>query len=253
MDRTPAVSVERNHESKSNRVLVAVCTLNESENIVELITAIRHALPLADVLVVDDQSPDGTGQLVNQLSRQDEKITLSVRKNQKGLGGAIRSAMQHAVDHGYEFFINLDGDFSHDPKQLPSLLRLATATDDFDVVIGSRYAAGGAIVGWPTHRKWMSRLINRFAITALGLPVSDCSGSMRCYRVNALERVGLQNLRVNGYAVLEEILLKLVQQGSRLAEVPITFTDRQRGKSKLTVGEAMRSCSQMIRMSLQRG
>ena len=238
--------------TQKHRLLVAVCTLNESENIVGMIRAIRRALPVADVLIVDDQSPDGTGDLVREHYGDDSKVLLQVRENQRGLGGAIKKAMCHAVDQRYDFFINLDGDFSHDPDQLPDLYEEMLQQPSIDVVIGSRYARGGKIVGWPIHRKWMSRLINRFAISCLGLPVSDCSGSMRCYRVSALNKVKLQSLRVNGYAVLEEILLRMAQQGSRMSEVPITFTDRQLGKSKLTMREAFRSCLQMIRMSLQR-
>ena len=126
------------------------------------------------------------------------------------------------------------------------------ASDEIDVVIGSRYAEGGSIVGWPLHRKLMSRMVNGFATSCLRLPVRDCSGSMRCYRVAALERVGMQSMRVNGYAVLEEILVKLVRQGSKMAEVPITFTDRRRGESKLTFREAVRSSAQMLRLALRR-
>jgi dolichol-phosphate mannosyltransferase len=233
-------------------VLVAVCTLNEAENIVDLVQAIRDALPDADVLVVDDNSPDGTARLVEQMAQQDRRIRVIVRQQERGLGSAIRFAMQQAIDGGYSFFLNLDGDFSHDPAQLPRLLEGAVACDEIDVVIGSRYAEGGSIVGWPLHRKLMSRLVNGFATICLRLPVSDCSGSMRCYRVAALQRVGMQNMRVNGYAVLEEILVKLVRQGSKLAEVPITFTDRQRGESKLTFREALRSSTQMLRLAVRR-
>jgi len=231
---------------------VAVCTLNEAENIVELVQAIRGALPDADVLVVDDNSPDDTARLVEQMAQQDRRIRVIVRRQEKGLGSAIRFAMQQAIDGDYSFFLNLDGDFSHDPAQLPRLLERAMASDEIDVVIGSRYAEGGSIVGWPLHRKLMSRMVNGFATSCLRLPVRDCSGSMRCYRVAALERVGMQSMRVNGYAVLEEILVKLVRQGSKMAEVPITFTDRRRGESKLTFREAVRSSAQMLRLALRR-
>ena len=240
-----------NGEPPSQRVLIAVCTLNEAENIVELVSALRLAIPTSDVLIVDDNSPDGTSELVCKIQEQDTSVKLVVRKDEKGLGSAIRYAMEYAIKHGYTFFLNLDGDFSHDPVQLPLLLERARESNDVDVVIGSRYVAGGAIVGWPFHRKVMSRIVNGFATTFLRLPVSDCSGSMRCYRVTALDRVGMSNVRVNGYAVLEEILVSLHRQGSKMAEVPITFTERQRGKSKLTFSEAIRSSSQMLRMALR--
>lgn len=249
---TESTSTERESVAHHHKVLIAVCTLNESENIVSLIRSMRNEVPSADILIVDDNSPDGTADLVEEHFDEDSQVILRVRENQKGLGGAIRFAMQHAVDCGYHFFMNLDGDFSHDPQQLPDLLSRIESDPDLDVVIGSRYAEGGKIVGWPMHRKWMSWLINRFAVTCLGLPVGDCSGSMRCYRVDALVRVNLESLRVNGYAVLEEILLRLVEQGSQLSEVPITFTDRQKGASKLTFREACRSCGQLLRMAWQR-
>ncbi len=231
------------------RALVAVCTLNEADNIVELVERIRRFLPAADVLVIDDNSADGTAPLVAEIGQRDPAVKVVIRRDQKGLGSAIRHGMEYAIEHDYEFFLNLDGDLSHDPEQLPALLERAIASEQVDVVIGSRYVEGGSIVGWPFHRKIMSRLVNGFATTCLRLPVNDCSGSMRCYRVAALRRVGMSNVRVNGYAVLEEILVSLDRQGSKMVEVPITFTDRQRGKSKLTLREALRSSSQMVRMA----
>lgn len=252
MEQTSLESVEPPSRHGSARVLVAVCTLNEAENIADLIRGIRAAIPGAEVLVIDDNSPDGTAALAAELAQQDSAIKVLIRQQERGLGSAIRKGMEYAVSHQYQFFLNLDGDFSHDPRQLPSLLERMLASDDIDVVIGSRYVRGGAIVGWPLHRKLMSRLVNRFAFTCLRLPVSDCSGSMRCYRVAALQRLGVANLRVRGYAVLEEILVHLKRQGSKMAEVPITFTDRQRGKSKLTLGEAIRSSLQMLRLALER-
>jgi dolichol-phosphate mannosyltransferase len=236
----------------ASKVLVAVCTLNEADNIVELVRAIRAAIPEADLLVVDDNSPDGTAELVAELGRHDRRVLLEVRRDQQGLGSAIRLAMARAVDGGYTYFLNLDGDFSHDPRQLATLLATMRASDDdVDVVIGSRYVDGGAIEGWPLHRRWMSRLVNGFATACLRLPVNDCSGSMRCYRVAALERLGIENLRVDGYAVLEEILISLARQGSKMVEVPITFTDRQKGSSKLTLREAVRSSYQMLKMAIR--
>ena len=235
----------------ASKVLVAVCTLNEADNIVELVRAIRAAIPEADLLVVDDNSPDGTGELVAQLGQHDRRVRLEVRRDQRGLGSAIRLAMSRALDGRYTYFLNLDGDFSHDPRQLASLLQEMRASVDVDVVIGSRYVEGGAIEGWPFHRRLMSRMVNGFATACLRLPVSDCSGSMRCYRVAALERLGIENLRVDGYAVLEEILVSLAGQGSKMVEVPITFTDRQKGSSKLTLREALRSSYQMLKMAFR--
>ncbi len=236
----------------SPRVLIAVCTLNEADNIVPLVTQLRQAIPSADVLVVDDHSPDGTAERVSTLAQHDPQIRVLVRHDERGLGSAIRCAMKQSVEQDYEFFINLDADFSHDPAQVPLLLRRAVDPPNVDVVIGSRYARGGRVVGWPLHRKIMSGLVNRFATLCLRLPVKDCSGSMRCYRIAALRRIGVSNLQIDGYAVLEEILVVLRRHGSEFAEVPITFTERRQGHSKLTFKEAIRSMSQIIALAFKR-
>ena len=232
--------------------MVAICTFNEAENIELMVSGLRQALPHADVIVVDDNSPDGTAQLVKAMSENDASVRLLVRQDERGLGSAIRFAMQHAIDHDYDYFMNLDGDLSHNPKQMQLLFSRALQDSGLAVVVGSRYVTGGQIVGWPVRRKLMSRMVNGFATTCLRLPVRDCSGSMRCYRVDALAKLGLKNLRVNGYAILEEVLLRLHQQGEQIVEVPITFTARERGHSKLTMSEAMRSMLQIISLAFRR-
>ncbi|MEM8672059.1 MAG: polyprenol monophosphomannose synthase [Planctomycetota bacterium] len=234
------------------RQLIAVCTLNEAENIESLVQQLRSNVQEADVLVVDDNSPDGTAQIVERLGGTDPKIKVLVRRDERGLGSAIRRAMRYAVDEDYTLFINMDADFSHSPGQVPSLIARAKERADVDVVIGSRYVSGGSVVGWPVHRKIMSGMVNRFATLCLRLPVKDCSGSMRCYRVEALRRIGIANLKIDGYAVLEELLVLLRRNGSKFCEVPITFTDRQQGESKLTLREATRSMSQIISLAFRR-
>ncbi|MGB1817866.1 MAG: polyprenol monophosphomannose synthase [Rubripirellula sp.] len=231
--------------------MVAVCTYNEAENIELMVSGLRQALPHADVIVVDDNSPDGTAQLVRKMAESDVSVQVLVRENERGLGSAIRYAMQYSVDHGYDYFMNLDGDLSHSPDQMGLLFSKALEDRDLAVVVGSRYLSGGEIIGWPLRRKLMSRMVNGFATTCLRLPIRDCSGSMRCYQVSALASLGLGNLRVNGYAVLEEVLLRLHQRGERMAEVPITFTERERGYSKLTISEAMRSMVQIISLAFR--
>jgi len=234
------------------RVLVAVCTLNEAENIVPLLRQLRQTLPNADLLVIDDNSPDNTAKAAAQLLADDQKLQIHVRHQERGLGSAIREAMTKAVTDQFDFFINLDADFSHAPAQVPELLETAIQHPDADVVIGSRYVPGGKIVGWPLRRRLMSGMLNRFATLCLRLPVNDCSGSMRCYRVAALRRIGVDNLQIDGYAVLEEVLLSLHENGSSFLEVPITFTEREKGKSKLSLGEAIRATGQLIRLALRR-
>jgi dolichol-phosphate mannosyltransferase len=235
--------------NSSPRILVGVCTYNEAGNVVEMIQRLRASLPDADILIVDDDSPDGTSDLVRQIAQRDERVMLKVRTNQRGLGGAILAAAQQAIDDQHDFFVNLDGDLSHDPAQLPCLLAVAQAEQDVDVVVGSRYTTGGKIVGWPMRRRVMSWIVNRFATLCLRLPLTDCSGSMRCYRVAALRNLDLTTLRCEGYALLEELLVRLDRSGSEMREVPITFTERQDGQSKLTIKEAIRSMAFMVRLA----
>ena len=231
--------------------MIAVCTYNEAENIELMVSGLRQALPDADVIVVDDNSPDGTAQLVREMAKFDSLVQVLVRENERGLGSAIRFAMQYSIDHDYDYFMNLDGDLSHNPDQMKWLFSKSLEDRGLAVVVGSRYVSGGKIIGWPLRRKLMSQMVNGFATTCLRLPVRDCSGSMRCYRVNALASLGLENLRVNGYAVLEEVLLRLHQRGEPMAEVPITFTERERGYSKLTISEAVRSMIQIISLAFR--
>ena len=246
----PTQQVDAQCPPEFARILVGVCTLNESENIESLIHQIRQAVPEADVLIVDDQSEDGTSAIVNTLAESDKKIQLNVR-GQRGLGGAIRHAMIAAIKGEYDLFINMDGDLSHSPSDLPAMLKTHLESDDLDVVIGSRYVSGGLIKGWPVHRRWMSWLVNRFATLCLGLPVKDCSGSMRSYRVSALRDASAADLQSNGYSVLEEILVAMHRGGATMAEVPITFTDRTQGQSKLTIREAIRSMVHMVKLAIR--
>lgn len=249
MDALPSGSI--NEQSLEPRVLVAVCTYNEATNITELLGRIREHVPRSDILVVDDNSPDGTPKLVREFAASDPGTRLIVREQERGLGGAIRRAVMESISGGYDYFVNLDGDLSHDPAAIPSLLAVALGPPLRDVVVGTRYKDGGSIEGWPLHRRMMSRMVNRFATRCLRLPVSDCSGSMRCYRVEALQRLDVNALRNRGYALLEELLVALDRSGATFAEVPIVFTDRTSGTSKLTLREALHSAAQIIRLSFR--
>jgi dolichol-phosphate mannosyltransferase len=235
--------------SGSCNVLVAVCTYNEISNLPELVQRIFAALPEARLLIVDDDSPDQTGQWALRQGTEDLRIEVIIRHGQRGLGGATRRAFEHAVSGGYDFLLNLDGDLSHEPEVLPVMLKIAAEDPAVDVVVGSRYCPGGSVQGWPLRRKLMSRLVNRFAVTCLRLPVSDCSGSLRCYRVAALAAIDPGSLQSNGYAILEEVLIKLRAAGAKMVEVPICFNQRQHGDSKLTLREAARSARQLIQMA----
>lgn len=207
------------------------------------------ALPKADLLVVDDDSPDGTGTWAESAAESEPRLHVLVRKDERGLGSALRAGIEFGHQGKYEFLLNLDGDLSHSPEDLPRLLDAALATDPpADVVVGSRYVAGGKIEGWPLRRKLMSRMVNSFATRALKLPVKDCSGALRCYRMSTLAKLPAGTLKSDGYAMLEELLLGLHRNGAKFAEIPITFHDRTEGDSKLTMAETFRSVRSLLSM-----
>lgn len=214
----------------------------------ELLQQICREMPTADVLVVDDNSPDGTASVVRDYALQ-HGGSVSIKclvRNQRGLGGAIRAAMMAAIEDDYDLFCNLDADLSHRPADLPRLVDAVVA--GADVAVGSRYVAGGKIVGWPLRRKWMSRVINAITRRRLGLPVRDASGSFRCYRVSRIANLDLSDQSYEGYAFIQEVLLRLHLAGAKFTEVPITFTERVTGESKLSLGEAIRSGWTVFRM-----
>ncbi|MEM6978943.1 MAG: polyprenol monophosphomannose synthase [Planctomycetota bacterium] len=242
------------HEHDAPRVVVAICTYNERDNIVAMLDRIAGAMPSADILVVDDDSPDGTAQTARaHAATMPIRVVVEVRQNKRGLGGAILAAMRYAVDHQYAWLINLDADLSHDPDDVPRLFEASSTHQGADVIVGSRYVAGGQIEGWPWHRKWMSRTLNGFTRLLLNLPVRDASGSFRCYRVATLQRVmnrweQRHHQPSNGYSFLQEVMLSLQDAGASFVEVPITFTDRVAGTSKLDFREAMRSAATIARL-----
>lgn len=233
----------------SPTLLITLCTYNERENLARLIPAIHEVAPQADVLVVDDNSPDGTGQLVDAMAEEDARVHAIHRAGKLGLGTALLAALEYAVGHGYTYVLNLDADFSHDPKAIPDLL---AEMEHADVAIGSRYIAGGGVENWPFHRKLMSRVINGTTRWALGLKLQDMSGSFRCYRVSKLAELDFGRIEARGYAVLQELLFRLHRQGCRMVEVPITFKDREAGESKINWREAVAALGMIFRLSRER-
>lgn len=217
------------------RLLIAVATYNEIENLPPLATAIRDAAPAADVLVVDDDSPDGTGAWCDAEAARSPWFTVIHRAGKLGLGSASRTALQAAIERGYDAVATIDADWSHPPAALPALL---AKLEDVEVVIGSRYCPGGRIEGWPLSRRVVSRAMNLATRLCLGLPVKDASTAYRVYRVGALQRLDFSLLTESGYGYLEEILWRLDRAGAAMAEVPIAFTDRRAGTSKVNLGEA---------------
>jgi dolichol-phosphate mannosyltransferase len=232
------------------RVLVALATYNEIENLPSLVDEILRQLPDADVLVVDDNSPDGTGAWCDQRAVEDPRVRCIHRAGKLGLGTATIAATKFAIEHEYDVFATLDADWSHDPRHLPELI---AALLDADVAIGSRYCAGGAIEGWPAHRRVVSRAMNGVTRLVLRLPARDASGAFRAYRVAKLREINLDAIRAAGYAYLEEILWLLHRAGARFAEVPITFRERRAGQSKVNIREAAGKVRTLLRLAAGRG
>jgi dolichol-phosphate mannosyltransferase len=224
-------------------------TYNEIENLPGLVDEVLRVLPDADLLVVDDNSPDGTGKWCDSHAQNEPRLRCVHRQGKLGLGSATLEAARIAIDEGYDVFITLDADWSHDPKHLPQLL---SAVQQADVAIGSRYVAGGAIDDWPWHRRVMSRSMNRVSRALLGLPVHDSSGAFRAYRVAKLRELDFADIQSSGYAYLEEILWHLDRIGSTFAEVPITFHQRRAGRSKISTREAAAKLRTLFRLSSRR-
>jgi dolichol-phosphate mannosyltransferase len=218
-------------------VLVVFCTFNEVESLPAAIERLFRASEPYDVLVVDDNSPDGTGQWVRDQARRSERIHLISRPSKLGLGSALHDAFAWALQRQYQFVVNLDADLSHDPSVVPKLLDLCR-TQPADLVIGSRYVPGGKTVGLSPARILASRLINAYARWQLKLPVKDSSGSFRCYRSSLLRKLDLSQLTCTGYGFLQEILVQLYRQGARVLETPILYHQRKGGRSKMRLADA---------------
>lgn len=230
------------------QLLVSLCTYKERENLGPLIGAIHEHAPDAHLLVVDDGSPDGTGVLADELAAADPRIHVLHRPSKMGLGTALLAAIEYAIEHQYEFLLNLDADFSHPPRYIPAL---RAAMDHADVAIGSRYVAGGSVENWPLQRRIMSWAINTYARTLLWLPIRDTSGSFRCYRVAKLRELDLSLIKARGYAVLEEMLYRCRRIGCHFAEVPITFEDRRYGQSKINYREVVAALWVILKLGVQ--
>ena len=237
--------------TENRPTLVTLATYNEIENLPALVDEIFAATPDVDVLVIDDDSPDGTGRWCDQRAAVDPRVRCLHRGGKLGLGTATIAGMKYAIEHGYRYVLNMDADFSHHPRYLPALvagMEHADGTPAADVMIGSRYVSGGAIEGWPLARHVMSRTVNACARCLLGLRARDCSGAFRCYRASLLEQVDFDAVRSRGYSFQEEILWHLKRLGAKIVETPITFADRRRGTSKINSHEALSALGILLRL-----
>ena len=213
------------------RVLVVIPTYNEAENIREITERVRTAVPDAEILIVDDASPDGTGALADQLAGDDHQIHVRHRTGKEGLGAAYVDGFTWAREHGFDVVVEMDADGSHAPEELPRLLEaLRTA----DVVLGSRWVPGGRVVNWPWQRKVLSRGGNLYTRLALAMPVRDATGGYRAYRMPVLDKIDIDSVASQGYCFQVDLAWRAHRHRLRLAEVPITFTERQRGDSKMS-------------------
>jgi dolichol-phosphate mannosyltransferase len=228
-------------------LVVSLCTYNERDNLVELIPEIWRHVPEAHILVVDDNSPDGTGGLADEWAARDPRVHVIHRPGKLGLGTATLAALTFAVEKGYALAANLDADFSHHPKYLKELV---ACMEHADVAIGSRYVDGGGVVGWGVKRHLMSRAINAYARILLRLSTRDNSGAFRCYRVSRLAELDLTRFLSRGYAIQEELLYRLKRLGCRFAETPIVFEDRRYGSSKINVREGLVALWIIARLAL---
>ena len=221
------------------KVLVCIPTYNEAENIREIVARVRAATPEADVLVADDNSPDGTGAIADELAAADTQVHVLHRPGKEGLGAAYVAAFGWARERGYDVAVEMDADGSHQPEELP---RLLAALRTADLVLGSRWVRGGEVRNWPRSRLLLSRGGNTYTRLALGLPLRDATGGYRAYRMAVLDALALDGIASQGYCFQVDLAWQAWRAGFRVVEVPITFVERERGQSKMSraiVAEAL--------------
>ncbi len=209
-------------------VLVIIPTYNEKENIEKIINAVRsHNV---DVLIVDDNSPDGTAQIVENIMEKDSGVQIIKRSGKLGLGSAYITGFKYAIEKGYKFVFEMDADFSHNPQDIPRFLE---AIKDADLIIGSRYCKGGKIENWPKHRYLLSYWANVYARIVTGVPVQDLTAGFKCYRIESLKAIDLDHIKTDGYGFQIEIDVKIYRKGFKVKEIPVVFSDRIEGVSKM--------------------
>jgi dolichol-phosphate mannosyltransferase len=206
-------------------------TYNEAENIEDFVAAVLPVLPAsAQILIVDDGSPDGTGEIADRLAAEEPRIGVLHRPHKEGLGPAYIAGFRHALEQGAQLLLEMDSDFSHDPSYLPAML---AAMDDADLAIGSRYVAGGGVADWGVVRRAISRGGSAYSRVVLGLDICDLTAGFKCFRREVLEAIDLDSIESKGYAFQVEITYRTVQRGFKVVEVPIVFRDREKGTSKI--------------------
>lgn len=229
---TPLISMSANiGDITCMRTLIIIPTYNELENLPPLLKEIFSYAPASDILIVDDNSPDGTGALADTMSAEDSRIHVLHRTGKLGLGTAYIAGFHYAIAHDYDAAFEMDADFSHDPRYLPDFLE---KIEQADLVIGSRYIPGGSTPNWSMTRRLISGCGNLFARAVLHMPIHDCTAGFRCYRRSVLERIGLDTIQSQGYGFQVEMGYRVQQYGFKIVETPIVFMDRRVGKSKMS-------------------
>ncbi len=213
------------------KTLVIIPTYNESENIERIVPEILDKDQSIDVLIVDDNSPDGTGELADKMAEKNSKIFVIHREKKAGLGTAYKAGFRYAIENGYDYIFEMDADFSHDPKCIPSFLE---AIKEADLVLGSRYISGVNVINWPMSRLLLSYYANVYTRWVTGLPVKDATGGFKCFRRKVLESVDLDKVKSEGYSFQIEVSLRAWKKGFKIKEIPIVFEDRREGRSKMS-------------------
>ncbi len=215
----------------SEKAIVVIPTYNERENIVPLVEAVLDLPVKIDVLIVDDNSPDGTGEIADQLSAKYPQVHVLHRQEKNGLGRAYCDGFKWALERDYEYIIEMDGDFSHNPSDIPAFLN---AAKNADLVIGSRYANGIRVINWPLKRLFLSMVAAKYVQVITGMPITDPTGGYKCFRKHTLQQINLNNIKSNGYSFQIEMSHIVWRNGLKVVEVPIIFTDRFQGSSKMS-------------------
>lgn len=221
--------------------LVVIPTYQEAENVVEVTERVRASVPSASVLIVDDGSPDGTADLATQAGERLGQVDVLRRTAKNGLGPAYRAGFAWGMEHDFDVFVEMDADLQHDPSVLPQLID-AVQNQGADLAIGSRYVEGGSVPGWPAHRRMLSQWGNRYIGAMLDMPVRDATAGFRAYKREIIEKIGLEQVRADGYGFQIEMAYEVDRAGGKIIEIPICFRDRERGVSKMSpsiVSEAL--------------
>src|ERR1051326_1637426 len=231
------------------KTIIIIPTYNELENLRPLLEAVFSNAPHTDILIIDDNSPDGTGALADTIAAHNPQVHVMHRAGKLGLGTAYIAGFKYAVEHQYDAAFEMDADFSHDPRYLPDFLK---AIESADLVIGSRYVKGGGTPNWSLLRRFISGGGNIFARVMLGIPVHDCTPGYRCYRRTVLESIGLDTIESQGYAFQVELAYRVYKRGFKIVETPIIFLDRRVGKSKMSRAIFLEGFTWVVRARLGR-